>query len=53
MLKGMDLMRKQAKSFHDLVEENKKSLLSNSEAINEIEQKLEKKQIDYTKQKQN
>ncbi len=38
-----------SKSFEELVEENKKQLMSDPVAIRNIERKLENKQVDYSK----
>ncbi|MFN7251475.1 MAG: FbpB family small basic protein [Anaerobacillus sp.] len=43
-------MRKvNSKSFEELVEENKRQLLSDPDALKKIENKLENKQVDYSK----
>jgi hypothetical protein len=43
-------MRKvNSKSFEELVEENKRQLLSDPDALKKIESKLEDKQVDYSK----
>lgn len=43
------MRRTYTKSFEELVEENKRQLLSDPDALKKIENKLEKKQVDYTK----
>lgn len=45
----MPMRRLYSKSFEELVEENKKQLLSDPDAIKKIESKLEKKQIECSK----
>jgi hypothetical protein len=45
----MQMRRLYSKSFEELVEENKKQLLSDPDAIKKIEHKLEKKQVDFSK----
>jgi hypothetical protein len=43
-------MRKvNSKSFEELVEENKRQLLSDPDALKKIENKLENKQVNYSK----
>ncbi|QOY37937.1 FbpB family small basic protein [Anaerobacillus isosaccharinicus] len=37
------------KSFEELVEENKKQLLSDPDALKKIEKDLDNKQVDYSK----
>lgn len=44
------MRRMYSKSFEELVEENKKELINNANEIKKIEIKLEKKQMDYSKQ---
>ncbi|OIJ14121.1 Fur-regulated basic protein B [Anaerobacillus arseniciselenatis] len=47
------MRRLYSKSFEELVEENKKQLLSDPDALKKIDAKLEKKQQEYSKRKIN
>ncbi len=47
------MRRVYCKTFEELVEENKKQLLSDPDFLKKVEKKLEKKQLEYSKKKAN